>query len=197
MFCYIRGPIGANLSQLFSLLNTGPGSLVKPFPLGLLISPKADFQELQQYAALLALRGPVKVLDGGNHFNVFDVAYTIRRMTADLYRAAENIHIVRAFTCFEVLRGLEEMPSGSPVLLIDLLATFYDDAVSDKRAAILFEQCLTHINRLKQLAPIIASATLPGSEVKDRKQFLLALISAADLVEDGSQTSLEESPRLF
>lgn len=185
------------MSQLLTLLNTNTGALVKPFPLGLLVSQKADFRELQRFAALLSLQGPVKVLDGGNHFNVFDVAYTIRRMTADLHAAANNIHIVRAFTCIEVLRGLEEMTSGHPVLVLDLLATFYDDAVSDQRAKVLFERCLAQVQRLQQFAPIVISATLQGSEMDARGNFLPALVAAADVVEDNSLTKSEESPRFF
>lgn len=185
------------MSQLLTLLNTNTGPLTKPFPLGLLVSPKADFRELQGFAAFLSLRGPVKVLDAGNHFNVYDVAYIIRRMTAHLPRAADNIHIVRAFTCIEVLRGLEEMPSGHPVLILDFLATFYDDAVSDQRAVVLFERCFAQVNRLRQFAPVIISTTLQGSEVEARTQFLTTLIAAADVVEDDTLTGREESPRLF
>lgn len=184
------------MSQLFDLLSN-PTELIVQSRFGLLICDQPGSEQLQQLAAILSLQGPVKVLDAGNTFNVFDVAYTIRRLTVNLYQASDNIHIVRAFTCIEVLRGLEEMQAGGPVIILDLLATFYDQAVSNQRAQVLFDRCLEQIQRLKQAAPLVVSATANQGIGTPREKFLASLMAAADMVEVSAPAAKEESPRLF
>ena len=47
-------------------------------------------------AAQLAAHGPLRVLDGGNQFNVYPVARAIRRRTSDLNAALQRIVLSRA-----------------------------------------------------------------------------------------------------
>jgi hypothetical protein len=77
-------------------------------------------------AARLALNGPVRVLDGGNRFNVYPVAQAVRRLTPRLEETLSHMSLSRAFTCYQMLTLLEETPADPvPTLVLDLLSTFW------------------------------------------------------------------------
>lgn len=61
-----------------------------------------------EMSALLALRGPVRVLDNGNSYNALYVARFIRQQTVRLDDALSRIAVARAFTCYQVITLLEE-----------------------------------------------------------------------------------------
>jgi hypothetical protein len=58
-------------------------------------------------AARLALRGELRVLDGGNSFNAYTVARNLGRLVGGggsaLEEALQRIQVARAFTCYQVL----------------------------------------------------------------------------------------------
>ena len=64
-------------------------------------------------AAQLAAHGPLRVLDGGNQFNVYPVARAIRRQTPDLNAALQRIVLSRAFTCYQMVVMLDEAAATS------------------------------------------------------------------------------------
>lgn len=137
------------------------------FPLSnrlmVLTAPHAAAKLMLELSARLSLAGGVRVLDGGNRFNVYPVARAARRYTHDLSGALERIHLARAFTCYQMLAMLAETPAdGLPVLVIDLLSTFYDDNVRLAESERLLGQCIPHLQRLSQSAPVVVSAKPPA-----------------------------------
>ncbi len=108
--------------------------------------------------AARAGQGEVFVLDGGNRFNAFHVARAIRFQTVRIYEWQARIHIARAFTCHEMTTLLAHTPATpAPVFILDLLATFYDDAVNDLEVTRLLGLCLTQIHRLQKCAPVFVN----------------------------------------
>ena len=102
--------------------------------LQLLIAP-SNFQRKAslQFIAELAQTGPVRVLDGGNRFDVLSLNRELRRRELLLYTALERIQVARAFTCYQMTTLLEEpAPQGIPTLVLNLLATFQDENASLK-----------------------------------------------------------------
>ncbi|MBX3046965.1 MAG: hypothetical protein KF698_08225 [Anaerolineales bacterium] len=165
---------------------------------GLLVRTQSPGEaELLPAVAELAVLGPVQVLDAGNHFDAIKVAYAIRHITPDLKTASENLQIVRAFTCIEVVKGLQQTPAGAPLIILDLLATFYDEAVSDKRSALLVEQCVTQIRRLAAAAPVVASVRDDGPTSGPRSNLLQLVRQAADLVDEESLRLTQAQTRMF
>lgn len=164
---------------------------------GLIIRNDQAVDDLLRLVAYLSLGGSVRVLDAGNHFNLIQVAYSIRRATPDLYSAAERIKVVRAFTCVEVLRAFQEEEEGAPLVVFDMLATFYDDAVSDKRSVLLARQCLVEINRLKVTAPVLVWVRDDQAKESPRAGVLKVLEQGADLVDRVSITQAATELRLF
>jgi hypothetical protein len=99
--------------------------------LTLVIAPHAGMPLMVETAARLALNGSVRVLDGGNRFNVYPVAQAVRRITPRLEETLSHISLSRAFTCYQMLTLLEET-TAQPVatLVLDLLSTFLDENVT-------------------------------------------------------------------
>lgn len=145
-----------------------------------LTAPHAAVQMMLELSARLALTGDLRVLDGGNRFNVYPVARSVRRYTAELTSALARIHLARAFTCYQAAGMLAEMPADArPLLAIDLLATFYDESVRVDESRRLLAGCITHLQRLSQAAPVVVSAHPPAAPFPERRVLLETLQEAA------------------
>ncbi len=149
--------------------------------IALLIGERAEREKMLDFTALLALRGPVCVLDAGNRFDPYRVSRAIRRQTAQLEQVLNRIYIARAFTCYQVVTLLQKTPSTPmPHLIFDLLATFSDQAVSYAESTRLLQIATGELLRLRRQAPVIVSAKpLPA---EGRTSLLRLLQSTADLI---------------
>lgn len=149
--------------------------------LSLMIGPSAEREAMTELTAMLALRGPVCVLDGGNCFDAYRVARLIRRQTPRLTEALHNVQIARAFTCYQVLTLFRQTPSGpAPQLVLNLLATFCDESVTVGESQRLLGIVIEHLNRLRQKAPVAVSVTRPPQP--ERAGLVDMLMQAADQV---------------
>ncbi len=130
----------------------------------------------------------VRVLDGGNHFNAYTVARSIRRQTVDLVEtplegALRRIHLSRAFTCYQMVTLLQETPlDATPTCLLDLLSTFYDEAVRLEESRRLLQICLKAIQRLSSQAPVIVNVWPAGARHADRACLYETLQASASQV---------------
>lgn len=152
--------------------------------IGLVIAPWQSVQAmLTEVMSELALRGPLFVLDGGNRFDVYPLARALRRRTSRLTRALQNIHLARAFTCYQMLALLAQTPDGGcPKIVLDLLATFYDENVSLAESMRLLEESRNHLRRLSHTAPILVTAQPPPSQQSERLCLLQALQGVTEKV---------------
>jgi len=124
-----------------------------------LTAPHAASKLMLELSARLSAAGELRVLDGGNRFNVYPVARAVRRYTSDLTGALACIRLARAFTCYQMAALLAETPAdGLPTLVIDLLAAFYDDNVQLAESQRLLADCIFHLKRISQCAPVVVSA---------------------------------------
>jgi hypothetical protein len=136
---------------------------------------------LLDFTAVLALRGPVRVLDAGNRFDPYRVTRAIRRRTSRLDPVMRRIYVARAFTCYQVVTLLQETPpTPAPHLVFDLLATFSDQAVTTAESRRLLQMAIEQLLRLRRQAPVIISV---HSEPSGQRAGLLRLLAGtADLV---------------
>jgi len=142
----------------------------------LVLGPRSIHPEMLALAARLAGLGPLRVLDGGNRFN----AYTISRAVRGRREVLNRITVARAFTCHQMLNLLESTPqAGIPFLVLDMLATFYDEAVSILERQRLLAACIRQLDRLSQPVSGLVSACLP--KVPDRENAALV-----DMLEDAA-----------
>jgi hypothetical protein len=133
-----------------------------PNTLLVVCGPAAARDEAAMLAVQLALQGEVTILDGGNRIQAYRMAHLLRRQTTDVDKAASRIFIRRAFTCYQMTALLENLPIiRQPVLVLDLLASFYDEQVSSREASRLLDACLRQVERIQQLAPVVISLAPP------------------------------------
>ncbi len=149
----------------------------------MVLGPHAAQAQMLDLAARLAVGGPVRVLDCGNRFNVYPVARAIRSRTPGLQAALQRIRLARAFTCYQVLALLEEAPDeNTPTLVLDLLATFYDEDVKLPETRRLLRRSLVQLRRLSRAAPLIVSAQPPKPVIYDERICLFESLQAATRV---------------
>jgi hypothetical protein len=130
----------------------------------------------------LASRGETpRVFDGGNRFDGYFVARMARRMAPRPEIALGRLRLSRAFTCFQLAQLIEEAEASlSPVLILDLLSTFYDNSVPLRGVERLLTQVISHLKRLAAVGPVIVGAREPNPIVQDRWKLLEQLQIAAD-----------------
>lgn len=162
----------------------------------------AAAERLLELAAQLALRAPLLVLDCGNRANPQALARSLRRFTNDPVGALQRIESARAFTCYQVVTLLEQTanrPVQKPVLIFDLLATFYDESVSYREGRRLLEYAISQIQAIRRSAPVVASASPPPSEFPQRLAFLSHLCNRAEEVwqEQAAPVQEPQQPPLF
>ncbi len=146
--------------------------------LQLLIAP-ADFQRqvALQFIADLAQSGPIRVLDGGNRFDVLSLNRELRRRELPLYTALERVQVARAFTCYQMTTLLEEpAPEGTPALVLNLLSTFQDESASLTERLRLLEICLYCLGRNARHSPVLVIL----HPQPDEEPFLVRIRDAAD-----------------
>jgi len=138
--------------------------ILKPRTLTVLCTPHAGRDEAALLAAELALNGPVTVLDGGNRFAAFRLMQHLRLHLPDPASAARRVFVRRAFTCYQMQALLDATPSRpQPHILLDLLATFYDENVPLPEAHRLLESCLCQVERLSLAGPLLVTLSPPPS----------------------------------
>lgn len=149
-----------------------------------LVAPHAAAQTMINLAAHLALRGPLRVLDGGNRFNAFLAARYLRSIGApNLEQTLENIQVARAFTCYQMAVMLEQThPEPMPTLIIDLLDTFYDESAPLPERRRLTQRCALRLRELKKHAPVVVSLRPPPPGQADPTGLQPVIQKAADLL---------------
>jgi len=151
---------------------------LKPRTLTVLCAPHAARDEAAVLIARLAVQGPVLVLDGGNRFAGYLLMQHLRLRMPNPMPAIQRVYVRRAFTCYQVAAMLDETPARpQPCILLDLLATFYDENVPLAEADRLLASCLRQVERLARSGPLLATLSPPPSE--DRLCLVERLCAAA------------------
>ena len=162
-----------------TLLNPLPGDLL------LILAPHAGGAIMWELVARLACQGAIRLLDGGNRFDVYKcnlaVGQALGGRTGDLPAVLEPIRLSRAFTCYQVVALLKSTPAEPvPTLVLDLLSTFYDENVSTEESLRLLQECVVHLRRLSRLAPVAVSIR-PGPP-ESRPDLLNTMLEAASQI---------------
>lgn len=164
--------------------------------LGLLVAPGAARETMMELTAVLALRGPVRIVDGGNQFAAYQVTRHLRRQTPHLEEALNRITLARAFTCYQVVALLAQTPATAvPLLALDLLATFTDESVSVPESFRLWRLVRSHLCRLCRHAPIVVSLRSPPQP--ERSGLVLLLRETADVLLLAETPPAARNPTLF
>ena len=179
-----RPPVGVYLQSMDTLTFPLPNQVF------LIVAPHAARSHMLDLAARLALHGGVRILDAGNQCNVYPIAQRLRRSTPDVNTALARIQVRRAFTCYQVAALLVETPPApTATLVLDFLATFYDEDVRLPEATQLLRGCLSHLRRLAEQAPVLVAARPPAPVCAERVVLLDLLRDSAAVVWEVDETS--------
>lgn len=135
-----------------------------------------DEQPVLDVIARLARRSPVQVIVGGNRFDAHHLARIIRRQTVHLEQTLERIQQARPFTCYQAIKLLAETRATTPLVVLDMLTTFYDENISDAESARLAKIAVGHLQRLGQGAPVLVTLRPP---LMDTRLGLVKMMQAA------------------
>jgi hypothetical protein len=150
----------------------------------LITAPRAARPLIFDMISRLALREDVQVLDGGNCFNAYLCSRNLARLIRfqpelTLNAALRRIRISRAFTCYQMLAMLQDTsPAPRPILVLDLLSTFYDENVRDEESIRLLRICVDLLLELSRRAPMVVT-TAPVPPKGSQRAGLLEILQAA------------------
>ena len=150
--------------------------------ISLVVAPRAVIGSLMTMLATLALRGQVLVVDGGNCFDGYALARILRGQTHEVEAALQQVWLSRAFTCYQMVAMLAELPvDGTPLIVLDMLATFLDENVNFSKRQRLLDSSLNLLRRISQGAPVAlwARARTTTSASAEDQQLLTPLLEAA------------------
>jgi hypothetical protein len=142
-----------------------------------LASHHVQRQMMTLLTARLAAMGRVRLVDAGNCFDGYGLARQLRQETPRWQQALERVSVARAFTCYQVETLLAESVSDvSPVLVLNLLDTFYDENVNLNERLRLLKVSLGELQRLHRSAAVAVSTCFPAP---DQPADLLEMLTRA------------------
>lgn len=148
--------------------------------ISLVIAPRQVVPQMMTMLATLALHGSVVVVDGGNRFDGYALARELRRHTTQVQDALKRILLSRAFTCYQTMALLAKLPvDGTPVVVLDLLATFRDENVNWGKRQRLLGSSLDFLKRISENAPVAVWACTHSPALKEDPLLLTALLEIA------------------
>ncbi len=148
--------------------------------ISLVVAPRGVTESLMSMLATLALNGRVLVLDGGNCFDGYALARALRRQTHRVQEALKQVWLSRAFTCYQMVAMLAELPvDGTPVVVLDLLSTFLDENVNLAKRQRLLDSSLNLLRRISTGAPVAIWARTRSTPTGEDQQLLTPLLETA------------------
>ena len=146
-----------------------------------LLPPRAE--GIQELLGRLALRGPVRVIDGGNSIDAFWLSRYIRRHTVQVEDILRNITFARSFTCYQMQTQLREtLEADMPTVVLHMLTNFYDENVELKERLRVLTHCINELYRLRSRS-VVAAVVRPDkiTDQPDRIALLEHLRESADV----------------
>jgi hypothetical protein len=142
----------------------------------LVMGPRKIVPTLLKMTARLAEEGPVRVVDCGNVYDVYQVGCAVHHDTMEVL---DRVKVSQAYTCHQVLTILESLSSETvPFVVLDLLRTFNDEFVWIEERKRLLRKCLTHLDRLEKAAGGLVSVH-PPRVLSQTESDLLEMIQEA------------------
>ncbi|MCL5428617.1 MAG: hypothetical protein M1347_02280 [Chloroflexi bacterium] len=114
---------------------------------------------MQEFIDRLGMRGAVQVVVGGNRISFDHLPLILGDQIGRVYEIMDRILVSRAETCYQmqdVLAALE--PSPIPIVITDMLESFYEEDLTPQEVTLLLQKCIRHIHKLSEAAPVLISA---------------------------------------
>jgi hypothetical protein len=149
--------------------------------LTLIVTRDGMHQSRTDLIAGLILNGPLFIVSADEWLPSFILPRILRGRTARVKEVTGRLRIARASTCHRLLDSLAGIPStGEPILVLDILHTFYDSDVPLRVRFFRLRECCNHLRRLASFRTVIVMAQeIPAREYEN---FSAILRSNADKV---------------
>ncbi len=114
---------------------------------------------MQEFIDRLGMRGAVQVVVGGNRISFDHLPLILGEQIGHVYEIMDRIQVSRAETCYQLQDVLATLsPSPVPIVITDMLESFYEEDLTLKEVTLLLQKCILHIHKLSETAPILISA---------------------------------------
>jgi hypothetical protein len=155
--------------------------IAKKRGLALILTQDQARQSKTDLIARLILGGPLFVISGDEWLPSFDLPRVIRAHTTEIKQVMTCLYTARASTCHRLFDSLASIPStGEPILVLDLLHTFYDADVPLRVRLFRLRECCRELRRLALYRPVIVMTQEMAAE--DYEKFIPALYSISDTI---------------
>jgi hypothetical protein len=157
--------------------------LPKSNELYVVVGGRIAASQLLSLAARFSIHNPLLILDCGNKANPRELVNEICRLTNDPIQALYRIQTARAFTCYQTSTLLDRTVTQKneyPIIIFDLLDTFYDENVTYHEGNELLKHSLQNISKLRQSVPVVISIRPSSDERQERTSFLKMVCDQAD-----------------
>jgi hypothetical protein len=161
---------------------------------------KTVWPDSQRIADALGMEGALRLILGSNRYSLNYLPVQVASRQIDIYKVLNQIQVSRAETCYQMLDVLETtQASQTPLMIVELLSTFYDVNLSDKEVDGILSRCLVEIHRLGRGPLLITAdndARRPGlmEKLLNSADFLLEMVPDANEHPISPQLSLFDTP---
>ena len=132
---------------------------------------------MQELVDRFAMQEAVQVVVGGNWISFDGLPLLLGERAGSLYEILDNISVSRAETCYQMVDTLQTLqPSAAPLIITDMLASFYEKDLTEQEVGMLLKKCLDRIKYLSLFAPVLIDADGDAA----RPQLLARLEDCAD-----------------
>jgi hypothetical protein len=160
-------------------LSNLPNAMTRSRGLALLFTVDKARSNLTEFIAAQILTGPLFVISGSEWLPAFELTRILRSRTLEVKETLNHLYTVRASTCYRLFDSLANIPSsGEPILLLDVLHTFYDEDIPLRVRLFKLRECCRQLKRLAIYRPVLV--TTQEMPVEDYEKFIPALRSIAD-----------------
>jgi hypothetical protein len=138
------------------LIDTLCSLAVRPGHLLLVAADDREKQKATELITAMLRRKSLYTIAAGDWLPGYGLARMLRSRKAWPAQEAACGRVARPFTCRQ-LAGLlaEAAPDGRPLLVLDLLNTFYDAGISLSVRADILTECCRHLQRLSRTNPVV------------------------------------------
>ena len=152
-------------------------------------------KEIIELITQWVLRSPFYLIAAGDWLpDHDDLRYSVFRYTHAINETLDNMKLVRARTCFQLLDLLKNADQqNKPVLILDFLHHFYNEDVELFTRDEILEQCCQYTKRLSLSNPV--AVLVPKFDTEDYRRFFPVLAAVAHEIiepEQPAQTSMSQ-----
>lgn len=156
----------------------------------ILAEGKTAVKLLLQSATEYAARYPLYLIDSFPRVNASYADLELYFQSKEREDPIQTIYRASAYTCLQMTDMLVSMCKGiqpmRAVYILDILSTYYDEAVPYNEAKTLLDYSLDCLQAISRLYPVVVTSSLPADSSHARKSFLVQLCrNATHVVNEG------------